>query len=133
MRSGSRGAGTAGHCNVPQNRVAMHVGPLTLALHITAARCIAWPCKINQLSTAAPIFVLRRTGGRSAVSVPSLAVAGLDEAALRLERSDVGAGELLGNFAERVPAGGEAFDQPLIHGLVFTIALAAVRRRARAA
>ena len=60
-----------------------------------------------------------------------LAVAGLDEAALRLERCHVGAGKLFRNLAERVAACGEAFDQSLVDRLAFAILLGAVRRRAR--
>ena len=63
---------------------------------------------------------------RARLSIRSLAVARLDEAALRLERGDIGAGELLGDFGERRAAGGEALDQPLVDGLAFAVLLAAI-------
>src|SRR5207248_2536102 len=54
-----------------------------------------------------------------------LAVARGDEAALRLERSHVGARQFRGNLVDCGAAGGEAFDQPFIDRLAFAVLLRA--------
>src|SRR5437763_2342242 len=64
--------------------------------------------------------IAARQGGRSAIDA-FFAVAGLDEAALSLERGDIGAGQFLGNLAQSGAPGGEAFDQPLVDRLAFAV------------
>ena len=55
-----------------------------------------------------------------------VAVARLDEAALGLQRRDVGAGQLLRDFRERGAARCEPLDKPLVDGLVLAVLLLAV-------
>src|SRR5688572_28626847 len=78
-----------------------------------------------------PALHIRRARQRqSALTVDAfLDVAGLDEAALGLERLHLDARELFGNFAERGAAGGKAFDQPLVDADPFAVTLAAVAVR----
>src|SRR6476469_8038037 len=60
---------------------------------------------------------------------PLLPISGLDEAALSLQRCDVGTGQLLADLAKSRPACGKPLDQSLIHRLSLAVLFLAVGGR----
>src|SRR3954453_2030770 len=119
-RSGKRsGRRSRGSFKSPPIRAAslaiMHVPPATYTRVHSTAR------KFNQLRMRGSVL-----GGGFDRPRPVVAVAALHEPALRFERCEVVASELLGDVAERGARGRQGLHQSLIRGLAFAVLLAAV-------